>query len=603
MSGNEPTNVAPATIGDAATVPERPSAMAAETAPRSPAPLPLARYKLEGTIGRGGMGEVVAARDEQIGRHVAIKRMRTRRAAPELVSRFLREARIQGRLEHPAIVPVHELCDEDGEPYFVMKKLSGVTLADEIAGGSAARNFSRQQLLRAFVDVCLAIEFAHTGGVIHRDLKPANVMLGDFGEVYVLDWGIARVLGDETSRANFGDIETLDGGATLAGTMLGTPGYMSPEQVHGETDIDARSDVYALGAILFEILAGKPLHVRGDAVLARTIAGVDARPSRAAPEREVPPELDAACQRATALDRTARFASARALGDAVQHFLDGDRDLALRRELARDALASAHDALARGDASDARRDAIRAAARALALDPHAREPAELVGRLMIEPPADTPPEVEAELATQQRAALQQQARRGGVAMFGYLAFLPVLCAAGVREPWFIAAMGTIVVVMIASRRALVDRAPRAILIASVVANALLVAMLARVMTPFLLAPSVAMVTGTVFAMVPQLGRAVWALYAVFAAATLLPFVAELVGFMSPTVSVHGDAIVLHTAAARLDPTFTLAGLSLFVVIVLAIAIGLARGIVNDRNRSQRALQLQSWQLRQLVPRA
>jgi serine/threonine-protein kinase len=575
--------------------------MAAETAPR--APLPLARYKLERTIGRGGMGEVVAARDQQIGRHVAIKRMRTRHAAPELVSRFLREARIQGRLEHPAIVPVHELCDEDGEPYFVMKKLSGVTLADEIAGASGARKFSRQQLLRAFVDVCLAVEFAHAGGVIHRDLKPANIMLGDFGEVYVLDWGIARVLGDDTSRVNFGDIETLDGGGTLAGTMLGTPGYMSPEQVRGEVDIDARSDVYALGAILFEILAGKPLHVRGDAALARTIAGVDARPSRVAPERQVPPELDAACQRATALDRVARFASARSLGDAVQHFLDGDRDLALRQELARDALARAHEALARGDASDARRDAIRAAARALALDPHAREPAELVGRLMIEPPTDTPPEVEAELATQQRAALRQQARRGGIAMVGYLAFLPVLYAAGVREPWFIAAMGTITAVMIVARWSLVDRAPRAILIASVVANAALVALLARVMTPFLLAPSVAMVTGTVFAMVPQLGRVVWALYAIFAAAILMPFVAELVGVMASTVTFQGDAIVLHTAATRLDPTFTLAGLSLFVAIVLAIAIGLTRGIVNDRNRSQRALQLQSWQLRQLVPRA
>ncbi len=279
----------------------------------SDTPARFARYRPGGVIGRGGMGEVVSARDEQIGRSVAIKRMRGHDAPPEAVARFLREARIQGRLEHPAIVPVHELHDTGDEPFFVMKQLAGTTLADVIA------ERPRNVLLRAFVEVCLAIEFAHTRGVIHRDLKPANIMLGDFGEVYVLDWGIARVAGEEALRSNFADVDTLEGGATEAGTVLGTPGYMSPEQIRGDADLDGRSDVYALGCILFEILAGKPLHPRGQAGLASALVGSDERPSRHA---DVPPELDAVCVTATAVAREARFASARALADAVQRYLD-----------------------------------------------------------------------------------------------------------------------------------------------------------------------------------------------------------------------------------------------------------------------------------------
>ncbi|MGE5186547.1 MAG: serine/threonine-protein kinase [Acidobacteriota bacterium] len=599
-SGLDPTDVASDSSGSDDTVPAGPRAKAAEGVPS--AARRVARYELGAMLGRGGMGEVVAARDVQIGRLVAIKRMRARGGNPELVARFLREARVQGRLDHPAIVPVHELCDDTEEPYFVMKKLAGVTLGDVIAGGDAARKFSRQQLLRAFVEVCLAIEFAHTRGVVHRDLKPANIMLGDFGEVYVLDWGIARIVGDEASAASFGDIETLEGGGTVAGTLLGTPGYMSPEQARGDADIDARSDVYALGTILFELLAGKPLHPRGHAGLASALGGVDARPSLVAPDREIAPELDTVCARATALERDDRFATARELGDALQRFLDGDRDLALRRELARGELARAREALARGDASADRADALRAAARALALDPHAREPAELVGRLMIEPPADMPAEVEAELAEQERTALYMQARRGGLAMLGYLGFLPLLYIAGIRDGWLLAPIAALVGLTVAARRLLDDHSSRTVMRVSVAANMLIVALIARMTSPFLLAPCVAMVTATVFAMVPRLGRA-WALYLGFASAVLVPFALERLGLVRSTIAIDGDSVVLHARAAHLDPFVTLAGLGLFVAVVLAIAIAMARGIANARDRSHRALQLQAWQLRQLVPRA
>ena len=299
------------------------------------------------------MGEVVLAHDARIGRNVALKRLRTLTPSSEALARFLREARIQARLEHPAIVPVYDLGrDAEGAPYFTMKRLAGVTLLEKLtAVGHTATTESRQALLRAFVDVCLAADYAHSRGVVHRDLKPSNIMLGDFGEVYVLDWGVARVLGTaavasdiDTARAPadselaIGDISPLDS-ETQAGAVLGTPGYMPPEQLTGD-EVKPAADVYALGAILFEILASEPLHPRGtgrDGEHARHAERV-ARAS-AGPDREIPPELDAICVAALAADPAAR-PTARQLADRVQRYLDGDRDVERRRALARDELAA-----------------------------------------------------------------------------------------------------------------------------------------------------------------------------------------------------------------------------------------------------------------------
>ncbi|HEY5938859.1 MAG TPA: serine/threonine-protein kinase, partial [Kofleriaceae bacterium] len=215
------------------------------------------RYLLGKLLGKGGMGEVVQATDQQIKREVAIKRMR--QVSEHATARFVREARIQGRLDHPAIVPVHELSvDAEGRPYFVMKRLTGTTLQHILEQGEASHH-TRRSLLRAFIDVCLAVEFAHSRGIVHRDLKPANIMLGDYGEVYVLDWGVARVLGEDEETEPSGETNP---GKTEAGAILGTVGYIPPEQLRAET-VDARADVYALGCILFEILAGSTLHKIG----------------------------------------------------------------------------------------------------------------------------------------------------------------------------------------------------------------------------------------------------------------------------------------------------------------------------------------------------
>lgn len=269
------------------------------------------RYGPPTELGRGGMGVVQLHRDERIGREVAMKRLRGPVVGmPELSARFVREARVQGQLEHPAIPPVYDVgVDPDGAPYFTIKRLRGRTLKDIIAGLVAGTpryaQFTRRRLLADLASVCLAVEFAHNRGVLHRDLKPANIMLGDYGEVYVLDWGVAKLAEVDDSPVDLSEIvrDTPAGEAatTMAGIVLGTPGYMAPEQLHNH-NIGPTVDVYALGSILFEILTLLPLHDgrSKDAILAQTVAGADARASVRAPDLDIPPELEAACVRATA---------------------------------------------------------------------------------------------------------------------------------------------------------------------------------------------------------------------------------------------------------------------------------------------------------------
>jgi serine/threonine-protein kinase len=197
-------------------------------------------------------------------------------ASPELIERFLREAKVTGQLEHPNIVPVYEIAArDDGSVFYTMKLVRGKTMAHRLLAIQRDPGLSPQQklaerlkLLDPYIDICNAVAYAHSRGVIHRDLKPANIMLGEFGETLVLDWGLARVHGQQDSstvrrkaveQAFSPSLVQEDAAGTLAGAVLGTPAYMPPEQARGELDkLDDRADVYALGAILYEILAGRP---------------------------------------------------------------------------------------------------------------------------------------------------------------------------------------------------------------------------------------------------------------------------------------------------------------------------------------------------------
>jgi serine/threonine-protein kinase len=245
------------------------------------------RYRVLGEIARGGIGVILKSRDEDLGRDVAMKIIRDEhRHSEQVLQRFIEEAQIGGQLQHPGIVPVYELgTGEDQRPFFTMKLVKGRTLSALLIDRKDAAT-DRRKFLSMFEAICLTIAYAHSRGVIHRDLKPANVMIGSFGEVQVVDWGLAKVLGqggiaDERRAKDAGTsviatVRSLDEGSqSRAGSVLGTPAYMPPEQARGELDrVDERSDVFALGAILCEILTGKPPYVGGgEYVLEQSAAG------------------------------------------------------------------------------------------------------------------------------------------------------------------------------------------------------------------------------------------------------------------------------------------------------------------------------------------
>ncbi|MFT3692104.1 MAG: serine/threonine-protein kinase [Kofleriaceae bacterium] len=551
--------------------------------------LPDSGYDVGDVIGRGGMGEVLFAHDRRIGRAVAIKRIRTDASSDDSVSRFLREARVQARLEHPAIVPVYELgYDEQHRPYFTMKKITGVTLAERIEADSTPL----QALLRAFADVCLAIQFAHERGVVHRDLKPHNIMLGDFGEVYVLDWGIARVRGDATRGETVApnDIDTPE-----TKGLLGTPGYMAPEQIYGDGNLGPAADVYALGSTLFEVLTTEPLHRRGQAAIAQTLEGVRAGPRERRPDRNVPPELDAACLAALAKDPAAR-PTARELATLIQNYLDGDRDLEHRRVLAEEQLALAR-------ATSDKSVAMQHAGRALALAPNHVEAAQMLTAMIIEPPASIPAGLQRRIDTDNLAITARQSRSAGYTYLAYFLFLPMLVWQGVTNVPLAIVGFTLAAAMAAgslwlgkgnARRPV----PAALIL---VPNIVVVAFLTRAYGPFVIAPGIAGATAMVLISLPELVDRPILVCAAMCSAIGIPIVLEALGYLAPTWKVVDGSLVSSSGVMHVGGLATEATvISGNFAMILAMAL-IARHLALQRRDAVRDVEIQAWNLRQIVP--
>ena len=562
-----------------------------------PADSSMPGYKLRRKIGIGGMGEVVLARDNKLDRDVAIKRLRSAKPSEATVKRFLREAKIQARLDHPAIVPVHELgTDTKGQPYFTMKRLTGTTLAVHLK----QRTKTLQELLRAFVDVCLAIDFAHKRGVVHRDLKPGNVMLGDFGEVYVIDWGVARMLDEKETIAASASTQVVEENMTQAGTLLGTPGYMAPEQVDGASEVGPAADIYSLGATLFEILAGVTLHPRGgDALIAR-LGEYDPLPSHRAQDRQIAPELDEITRHALSPEATDR-PTARQLADGVQRYLDGDRDVERRRALSVVELASAQAAFIGGDVAR-RADAIRSAGRALALDPESREAAALITRLMLEPPSSHPKQLAADLASSESAMQQKQ---GQVAVKSLLAVLIFLGAAGFNGlrsvPVILGIAGWATLILVLAYTISRRPARRNEMWIIAIGNTVLCALLSRLFGPLIITPVVSCIMAVSLTSYPQLMAHARIVIPMLVLGWIGPVLLELAGILSPTWSVTAGAIVTTSHAIELSsgPTSALLifGNCMGIMVIGAFANALAR----SRREAQRSVEIQAWTLKQLLP--
>jgi hypothetical protein len=544
-------------------------------------------YSLGQLLGRGGMGEVVLADDMNLHRQIAIKRMRAGTHAPEAIARFEREARIQGLLEHPAIVPVHELGrDKDDLPYFTMKRLTGKTLQEVLRDGDARL----QRLLRAFIDVCLAIEYAHARKIVHRDLKPSNVMLGDYGEVYVLDWGVARMLDDIdpiTKPTAAGDAQTQ------IGSILGTPGYMSPEQLRGET-ITTATDVYALGAILYEVLTGEPLHPRAEAIASTLAERPVGSLAKRFPDRAIAPELDEACVAALASNPAAR-PRASTLADRIQRYLDGDRDVERRRALARQLDTRARTALASGD----RAEAMRTAGRALAFDPESTAASELVFSLVVDEPRVIPPEVTAAVDAEETKMMRTRSRRAILpyaAIFGMLPFLPLLHVADYAM--LVAVYAAFAMMVLVTWLNSKYGVPIAL---TMIGHTLTALMFSRFIGPFVITPIMLCAILLSATSIPWLNKRWWAIVGWTMATVMLPFVLEWSGLLAPTWKMTPDGLLSQSTVFQtgvVQPGWIILGHVGAIVLVAAYGWRIGR----DRNEAQRRMFLQAWHLRHLLPK-
>ena len=553
-------------------------------------------YTFGDVLGRGGMGEVVSAHDERIGRDVALKRLTANKPTEADVNRFLREARIQARLDHPAIVPVYELgVDEHARPFFTMKRLAGRTLREMINSEPPGS----QRLLRAFADVCVAVEFAHQRGVVHRDLKPSNIMLGDFGEVYVLDWGLARVLDDAPAEVVTRDLDSLDGNGEPS-QLLGTPGYIAPEQLVTGGEVGRPVDVYALGSLLFEILTKHPVHPRqSQAAISSTLSTATiVSPAARFPDIAIPPELDAICAKALSLAAASR-PTAHQLAEQIQAFLDGDRDVERRKAVAREHLLRARQALAQGD----RAAAMRTAGRALALDPELAGAAEIVSTLVLEPPKDPPPELVTALRTADEDAVRRHAR---TAIFAYLAiscFLPIAAWNGIRKwPEVLAVFAASLLLATAAWR--IRQKPNRAFIEMLVyalANGVLLVLLSRMAGPFTFVPALTCVVTMSVMSYPAFIQRSWVLVIIMISSFVIPIVLEARGLIAVTWELREGGLFSHAGALVISgtPTFTLVvGATLATY---GIAGFHASSLARANRQAQQKLVAQAWHLRQLLP--
>ncbi len=603
--------------------------------PLAEAPEPAStgeRYREVALLGVGGMGEVRAVQDELLGREVALKTLRSDlMAGTAAQAQFDHELRLQARLEHPSIVPVYDIGrSPDGRTFFTMKKVRGITLYEILersnAGDEAVRkSYPRRHLLDALARVTLAVDYAHVLGVIHRDLKPSNLMLGDFGEVYILDWGIAvdtwfPMLGGAADElgvlSSNGEAASPSGdvGATSlrSSQQIGTPGYASPEQIAGAAArVTARSDVWSLGAILYEILAGTP-YVQGETPSQRATATIDApdpRPSLRAPNRDIPPELDAICVKALAYDPADRFGTAHELHQVLQRYLDGERDLELRAALAARHLAEADAAVDQAleltdeSALAERARAMKEIGRAMALDPEDPRALRTLVRLLGEKPRHVPAQVKGEFDKGANELLRRAFQLGALCYVSWVTCIPACLWMGVRNGWLLLLF--MVLTLAASAYAFVSSKSKVISPARqygmLVLTSLSLAVASRAFGPLVLVPTAVAVNMLSFAMSESRRRRVAFVALGTGVGIVAPLVLESLGVLAPSYAFRDGAIQILPQALQFARGPALAVL-VFANLAIIVAAAAWAGILRDElDRRDVELLLRKWHLAQMLP--
>jgi hypothetical protein len=540
---------------------------------------------------------------------VAMKLLRKEAATADARMRFEREARVQGQLEHPAIVPVYDLgVRPDGTPFFTMKRLHGETMAeimDALQKGSptAAAAYSQRRLLSALSQVCLAVAFANSRGVLHRDLKPSNIMLGDFGEVYLLDWGLAKLTSSPDPDA--GVVPASTQRETQVGEVMGTPGYMSPEQLRGEIDqLDARTDVYTLGVLLFELTTLEPLHPRKglDTIYNSTLGKLDSRLSQRALAKGVPPELVAVCVRATALEPRDRFASARDLHDAMERFLDGHRDVKARGDMAADHATTAIEAARlAGSMPEMRELAIRELGAALALDPTHAGAIETLTGLMMDTSAELSVEARREFALS-RGGTYRESKRGMFASYAlWVCFVPLVLALGLRDRIAAAISGgAVLAAVLFSALSPTTRSGGATRFLVYCLGTLAIASTCTLMGWAIVVPGLAAVH-TIGFIVSGDKKFQPAALALGALAVIVPFVLQEAGFLPRAYVFENDRMSVVPQMAGLPPMRTQIFLllsSLAAIVAPTVVISRLRDTLEAAE--ERAF-MHAWTLQHLVP--
>lgn len=523
--------------------------IAPNTTPQGPgeAPSILSKRFIAGSeIGRGGMGVVFRCRDVELGRDVAIKVLKG--VGPDVRSRLAREARLQSRLQHPSIIPVYDIERAgDGNELIVMREIEGQTMRAVMR----KQTMGRRGLLSALSRVCMAIDYAHTRKVVHRDLKPENIMLGAYGEVYVVDWGLAI----ETDA----EVQSIGG----------TPGYTAPEQMEGRAT--ERSDVFSLGKILVEILDP------GDM-------------------QDAPPELLALAARACVDDPAAR-PTARDVAEVIDRFLDGERDLAMRKQLAADAAIAARAAMV----DENRRVAMREAGRALALDPEHRDARSVLRDLLTTPPATLPPEVGEWRSRERGRAIRSAAAAAALGFVSTVALFPLEIAMGVRSPqWFITRAVLALCAIAACTWLARHKSPTTFtLTVTFTFSIATICCTSLVAGPFIMIPSLAVL---VAASLASLGGRRWIALTTLVGLGMisLPLAFEYLGIVAPSYSL-GDDMVVHPRLIDLPPTLTPIFFTIKEAVIIAVVGMMLARFRDTLAAAERALAVHAWQLGQLVP--